>query len=74
MIKISVKVVPNSRKELVEVVAPDQLIVRVNVVPEDGKANERVVELLAEHYKTSKSKVMLLRGQKSKLKTFEIKI
>lgn len=72
--KVSVKVVAQSRKELVEVVSEENLRVRVNALPIEGKANERVIELLAEHFKTSKSKIILLRGHKSKLKVFEIKI
>lgn len=69
---ISVKVVPYSRQECVEILSEDKLIVRVNAIPSDGAANERVIELLAKYFKLAKSKIHLIRGRKSKNKTFEI--
>lgn len=46
-------------------------IVRVNVPPIEGRANERVAELLAEFLGLPKSAIKLLSGQKSKRKIFE---
>jgi uncharacterized protein (TIGR00251 family) len=71
-IKIRVKVKPQSRIEGVEKQEDQTFLVRVNAPPIEGKANSRVVELLAEHFKVSKSKVTLLSGGKSKIKLFEI--
>lgn len=70
--KVSVSVKPNSRKEMVEVQGDGSLIVRVNAPPVDGKANERVVELLAKHYNVPKSRIELVSGAASKKKVFEI--
>lgn len=70
--KITVAVKPNSRKESVEPQADGSLLVRVNAPPTEGKANERVIALLAEHFSTAKSRVSLVAGGKSKKKTFLI--
>lgn len=70
--KITVSVKPNSRIESVEAMADGSLLIRVNAPPVDGRANERVIELLSEHFKKPKSKFKLLRGHNSKKKTFQI--
>lgn len=70
--KISVTVKPNSRKEAVEETEPGHFVVRANAPPLEGAANERVIELLAEHFGRPKSRVRLVRGGKSKHKIFEI--
>jgi uncharacterized protein (TIGR00251 family) len=70
--KISVTVKPNSRKESVEEIEPGQFVVRANAPPVEGAANERVIELLAEHFGRPKSRVRLVSGGKSKRKIFEI--
>jgi len=67
---IKVKAKPKSK---VEYVKEDGLYeVAGMVAPEDGKANNKIAELLAQHFRVSKSKVKLLRGASGKLKLFEI--
>lgn len=70
--KITVAVKPNSKKELVEELSDGSYVVRVNVPPIEGKANERVIELLSEHFRIPKSLISLVSGQKSKKKIFLI--
>lgn len=70
--KINVAVKPNSKKELVELMPDGSYTVRVNVPPVDGKANERVIELLSKHFKQPKSLITLLSGPKSKKKIFSV--
>ena len=70
--KITVAVKPNSKKELVEQMPDGSYMVRVNVPPVDGKANERVIELLSEHFRQPKSLITLASGLKSKKKIFSI--
>lgn len=70
--KITVAVKPNSKKELVELMPDGSYTVRVNVPPVDGKANERVIELLSKHFKQPKSLITLLSGPKSKKKIFSV--
>lgn len=71
--KISVKVKPYSKKEGVSALPDGSLVVRVNALPEDGEANERATQLLAEYFKVPKSALQLLRGHTSRNKVFEIK-
>lgn len=46
--------------------------VYVSAPPLEGKANRAVVEALAEHFKTKIGKVILISGEKSKNKVFEL--
>lgn len=70
--KISVSVKPNSRVEKVEETASGHYLVKVNAPPTDGKANERVVELLSDYFGVPKSRIELTSGAKSKKKVFKI--
>lgn len=70
--RITVQVKPNSKKESVEKLDDGSYVVRANAPPVDGKANERVVELLAEYFDVSKRSVNLVSGTTSKRKIFKI--
>ena len=70
--KIKVQVKPNSKKEGIQAGSDGGLVVRVNAPPVDGKANERVIELLSKHFKKPKSAFILKSGHKGKNKIFEI--
>ena len=72
--KIQVSVKPNSKQEFVGIGDDGVYIVRVNAPPVEGKANKRVIELLAKEFGVSKSKVTLRSGHKSKIKVFEIQL
>ncbi|HVZ70205.1 MAG TPA: DUF167 family protein [Rhizomicrobium sp.] len=48
------------------------LKVRVRTVPEDGKANAALVDVLADELDISKSSVRIAAGQTSRLKTVEV--
>ncbi len=69
--KISVKVVPNARKNSVEL-KNGEIRVYVTAKAEDNKANLVVIELLAEHFSVKKSAVKILSGSKSRRKVVEI--
>lgn len=71
-LKISTLVKPNSRQESVELLPDGSYLIKVNCPPVDGKANERVVELLSKSMKKPKSAFELISGHKSKKKTFKI--
>lgn len=64
---------PNSKKPRIEKDLFGALHVYVNQPPLEGKANKAVTEGLAEYFNVSKSKVVLIRGEKSKQKVFDIK-
>ena len=69
---IKVKAKPKSKVEYVKEVEEGLSEVAVKEAREDGKANNKIAELLAHHFRVSKSKVKLLRGASGKLKLFEI--
>ena len=70
--KVFVSAKTNAKIEKIEKVSDVEFKVWVNQVPEGGKANNRIIELLAEHLNIPKSSIELTRGQKSKTKVFEI--
>lgn len=44
----------------------------VTAPPEDGKANKKVIELLAEYFKVPKSQIRIVKGEISRNKIVEI--
>ena len=70
--KIKVHVKPNSKKEIVEIMEDGSYLVKVNVPPREGLANQRVVELLAKKLNKPKSALSLISGNRGKKKIFEI--
>ncbi len=70
--KIRVKVKPNSRTEEVSWEG-DSLVIKVKEPPREGKANQVVVRLLAEHFSVPQSQVRILSGFRSRDKVVEIR-
>jgi len=71
--RITLKVVPRSRREGVEgPLADGTYKVHVHAPPVDGAANEAVIEALAEHFHTSKSRVKIVKGETNRNKVAEI--
>lgn len=71
--KITVFAHPNSKKPRVEKDLLGDLHIYVSEPPLEGKANRAIKEALADYLKISKSQAILVRGEKSKQKTFEIR-
>ncbi len=69
---VKVKVKPNAKKEEIKELGKDYYEIRVTVVPEKGKANKKVIEILSKHLKVPKSRIKLIRGETSREKLFEI--
>ena len=68
---IYLKVKPNQRFNKVEKIETGWQI-RLKSPAIDGKANENLIEFLSELLKVSKSKIILNKGQTSRLKCLEI--
>jgi len=66
--KISIKVQPRSSKEAVEQLADGSYKVFTHSSPTDGEANKAVIEILAKHFKTTKSDVKIVSGLTSRNK------
>lgn len=70
---VVVKVKPGSRKgPLVEVGADGQLTIYVREQAVDGKANDAVTRVLADHFDVPRSRIELVSGATSRLKRFRI--
>lgn len=70
--RIWLAVKPHSKVELVCRKSDTELCVSVNVPASQGKANRRVIELLADYFHTAKSNIHIVQGHKSKHKLVEI--
>ena len=71
-LRINVKVKTNSRSNNVLMLGNNLFEVRVTTPPEKGKANKKVIELLADYLKVPKTSISIIRGHSSKQKVFEI--
>ena len=69
---IRVYVTPNAREAKAVKVSEDNFEVRVDERPMGGRANKRLVEILAEHFKVQKSRIIILRGTTTRNKTVQV--
>ncbi|MDZ8028411.1 MAG: DUF167 domain-containing protein [Nostoc sp. SerVER01] len=67
-----VKVKPNSKQQKILEQADNSLIVYLKSPPVDGKANEELIELLAEKFGVAKSDITIKSGLSSRQKLIEI--
>ncbi|WP_026732186.1 DUF167 domain-containing protein [Fischerella sp. PCC 9605] len=67
-----VKVKPNSKVQKIEEVADGSLIVYLKSPPVDGKANEELIQVLAEKFDVPKSRIRIKSGLSSRNKLIEI--
>lgn len=69
--KIDVRVIPNSKKN--EIKKEERwLKVCLTATAQEGKANRALIEILAEFFQVSKSRIRILKGFKSKNKIVEV--
>lgn len=64
-----IKVTAGAKKESVAVGRDGRLLVSVSAPREDGKANERMCELLAAHFGVAVGAISIRRGHTSRAKT-----
>jgi len=69
--KIQVKVKPSSKTEEISREG-DSFIVKVKEPPKEGKANQAVIKLLAEHFGVPQSQVRILSGFRNRNKVIEV--
>jgi len=69
--KIQVKVKPNSNAEKLSQEG-NSFIVKVKEPPKEGKANQAVIKLVAEHFGVPQSQVRILSGFRSRNKVIEV--
>ena len=71
-VRLPLKVAPKASRNAVNGWMGETLKVSVTVAPEKGKANQAVIELLAEALRLPKSAVRIVRGETSTSKLAEI--
>lgn len=69
---LTVKVIPRARKNEIAGYENGVLKVRLHAIPEKGKANEELIDFLAEELELPKSSITLVRGQTSRIKHLKI--
>ncbi len=70
--RLYVKVISRAGKNEVMKISDGEYKVKVTVVPEKRKANEKIVELLANYFKVPKSSVKIIAGKTAKVKIIDI--
>lgn len=68
---INVKVIPNAKENKV-LKEKDRLKVYVKAPAVDGKANKVLIEVLSKHFKTKKSNIRIIKGEKAREKVVEV--
>jgi hypothetical protein len=71
--KYTIKVKTNAKENAVLEGSGGELRILVKAPPQEGRANEAVIETLAAHFKVPKIRVAIVGGFKSKMKIVEIK-
>lgn len=69
---VKVKVIPNATRNEVVGWMDDVLKVKIQAVPEDGKANKALCKFLAQVIGCRTSEIVIQSGEKSRLKTLEL--
>ncbi len=70
--EIKVRVVPNAKAPSITKTGENSYRIKVNAPAIDGKANRRLIEILAEHFGKPKAKVRIIRSISGRDKTIEI--
>jgi uncharacterized protein (TIGR00251 family) len=67
-----IEVKPNSRKNEICKSPRGGMMIRLNAVPVDGKANEALLVYLSEIFKVSESNIKIEKGSASRLKKISV--
>ena len=69
---ISVRVAPNAREARVTKTGETSFEVKVGEKAVGGRANKRLIEILSKHFNVPRSRIIVVRGAKSRDKMVEI--
>ncbi len=70
--KFKVQVVPGSCLDSISVKDDGTLYIHLNAIPEKGKANEKLVSIIAKWLEINKGAIRIVQGETSKIKLLEI--
>jgi uncharacterized protein (TIGR00251 family) len=71
-VSFAVRVQPRARKSAVTGVHDNALKIGLHAPPLEGRANEALIELLADLLQVSRSRVSILTGEQSRLKVVRV--
>ncbi len=60
---VNIKVITNAKKQEIILEADGSLKIKVTIVPEKGKANKKIIEILAKQLKISKKNITIVSGE-----------
>ncbi len=72
MATLKVRVIPNSAKNEFFGYRDDELVLRLNAPAIEGKANKAAVDFVSRYFGVTRSAVVLVRGERSRHKIFQI--
>jgi len=70
-LRYSIRVIPRAKQNKV-VAEQDRLKVYLTAPAIEGRANEALIEILADYLKIRKSEIRIIRGEKSRDKVIEV--
>ena len=72
---VTVHAKPGARQNrIVKQLDDSTYVIEVTALPIEGKANKALIELLAEHFNVSKTRIELKRGATTRIKQLEISL
>ncbi len=70
--KLVVHVIPRSSADKIVEIVDGRVRIKVAAPPVEGKSNKRVIEILSKALDVPKSRISIIRGHKSRIKTLVI--
>ncbi len=70
--RFKVYILPNAHTETIKIKEDGILHIHVKAPPEKGKANERLIRLIADWMEINKNEICIVQGKTSKVKLLEI--
>jgi len=71
---INIKAIPGSSKNTIQIRENNILTVHLSALPEKGKANKKVIELIANWLGLNKKEVTIVKGETSREKLIQLPI
>lgn len=71
--KFKIKVIANSKMNLIDF-DYDFIKIKIQARAIEGKANKAIIEFLSDELKIPKSKIKILNGEKSSIKTIQVAV
>ena len=71
---IKVKAYPNAKKQEIIKKGDNSFEIKIKAKPENGKANQQIIRLLANYFNINSKKIIIIKGSKARNKIFSIPV